>query len=71
MEIQLRRPYPELCRTSYFMDQYSICHVDRCTRILPCPYVVEFGYRYFCRHPERRTFAGQENKERQRYELSF
>jgi hypothetical protein len=71
MDLQSRRPNPDICRTSYFTDKFWICHADHFIQILACPFVFEFGYRYYCRHPERRTFSSLLTKERQHNELSL
>ncbi len=55
-----RRPYPELCRTSYFIDEFWLCHVDHLKHMLSCPFALKFGYRYYCRHPDRHRFISYE-----------
>ncbi len=65
------RSYPEQCRVSYFIDDFWICSVNSYEQITSCPHAYSFGFRHYCRHPERGSFMSQISKERQHKSLSL
>ena len=48
-------PDPAICRTEHVYNELYDCLVES-KDVCRCLYALEFGSRYFCRHPERSKF---------------
>jgi CheY-like chemotaxis protein len=53
-EAQGTLPHPEVCQTKTIQSEYMMACLVKPPH--PCVYVVPFGDKYFCRHPDREKF---------------